>query len=114
MTKEGWYDYTVCEQMSNIGAEVQHFIDARNKYRNGAASKDNSGFYFQKAIEYIDIISGDPKNKKRVAELEDCKKELLALRAGIFSDEYILKYWDQYTDACAFSDQRDLRDPVKK
>ena len=106
MTKEGWFRYTICEQMSNIGAEVRNYIKARDSFREKKSGQDHSGFYFQKAMEYIGIIEEDPKNIHRIKELEDCKQELIALRAGVFSDAYILKYWDQYTEACAFREQR--------
>ena len=105
MTKEGWFKYSLSEQMSNIGAEVRHFIEARDNYAFGKSKEDYSDFYYNKAISYIDIIEGDPKNSKRIPELEDCKKELLLLKAGVYSDKYILDYWDQYTAACAFRKQ---------
>ena len=56
MTKEGWFKYTLSEQMSNIGAEVRHFIEARDNYRNGVSAEDYSDFYYNKAITYINII----------------------------------------------------------
>ncbi len=106
MTKEGWFQYTLSEQMSNIGAEVRHFTEARKNFRSGKTAEDYSDFYFNKAVSYIDIIEEDPKNARRTKELEDCKKELVLLKEGVFSDEYVLKYWDQYTAACAFRQQR--------
>ncbi len=108
MTKEGWFKYTLSEQMSNIGAEVHHFIEARDNYREGRSEEDYSEFYYNKAVSYIDIIEQDPKNSRRISELEDCKKELLLLKAGVYADQYILDYWDQYTAACAFRKQRQV------
>ena len=105
MTKEGWFKYTICEQMSNIAADVHHFIEARANFKNGTSSTDYSDFYFDKVISYINIIEEDPKNVRRIPELEDCKKELEYLKAGIFSEEYITSYWDQYTEACSFRTQ---------
>ena len=105
MTKEGWFRYTLSEQMSNIGAEVKHFIDNRAKFANGETEEDYSEFYYNKAIAYINIIEEDPKNIHRRQELEDCKEELKLLKAGIFSEQYVMHYWDQYTAACAFRAQ---------
>ncbi|MBR5971011.1 MAG: hypothetical protein IK016_11825 [Lachnospiraceae bacterium] len=106
MTKEGWFSYTILEQMSNIGADVKHFIDARANYKNGTVPEDHSDFYYGKVMEYIDIIKEDPKNRGRIPELEDCKKEMKLLQAGILADDYVMHYWDQYTAACAFRPQR--------
>ncbi len=107
MTKEGWFRYTICEQMSNIAAEVHHFIEARDRFANHTASEDYSGFYLDKALSYIDIIKEDPKNIHRIAELNDCKTELKLLAAGVLADGYITRYWDQYTDSCAYRAQHE-------
>ena len=106
MAKEMWYRYTLSEQMSNIGDEVKHFIDSRAKFARGETEQDYSEFYYNKAIEYINIIEEDPKNIHRKPELEDCKQELQLLKAGIYSEKYIMDYWDQYTAACAFRAQQ--------
>ena len=105
MTKEGWFRYTLSEQMSNIGAEVRHFIEARRDYSSGKSAEDYSDFYYNKALSYIDIIEEDPKNARRREELEDCKMELKLLKEDILSENYVIKYWDQYTDACSFRAQ---------
>lgn len=105
MTKEGWFKYTLPEQMSNIAAEVHNFINAGHRAAEEPGSEDYSDFYFNKAISYIDIIEEDPKNRNRIRELEDCKKELVLLKAGILSESYVTKYWGSYTDACAFKQQ---------
>ena len=106
MTKEGWFQYTIFEQMSNIGAEVHHFVEARSNYKSGKSTEDYSDFYFKKAIEYINIIEQDPKNVHRIREFEDCKQELVLLKANVYTEDYVLDYWDQYTAACAFRKQR--------
>lgn len=105
MTKEEWFRYTIFEQMSNIGAEVGRFIDARKRFQNGESSEDYSEFYYNKAISFLNIIEQDPKNQRRINELEDCKKELEYLKVGVYSDEYIRRYYEQYTAACAFRKQ---------
>ncbi|MBR6238248.1 MAG: hypothetical protein IKQ83_04285 [Lachnospiraceae bacterium] len=99
MTAEKWCELNIFEQMSNIAGEIKRYIDSRNSFARGETAKDYSGFYFDKAINLIDMTAKDPKNSRRLAEFEDDKEELRQLKEGEVSDEYIMDYWNQYTMA---------------
>ncbi len=99
MTSERWFELSIFEQMSNIAGEVKRFIDARDNYEKGETSKDYSDFYYEKAISLIDLTASDPKNSRRLPELEDDKDELRQLKERMVRPEYIMDYWDQYTMA---------------
>ena len=99
MTSERWNELNIFEQMSNIAGEVKRFIDARVNYERGETATDYSDFYYDKAISLIDMTAKDPKNIRRVPELEDDKDELRQLKDKKVTNEYIMDYWDQYTMA---------------
>ncbi|MCR4762962.1 MAG: hypothetical protein K5696_05485 [Lachnospiraceae bacterium] len=96
---ERWYRLSLFEQMSNIDGEIKRFLDARDSFVSGASKEDFSDFYFNKVLELIDRTESDPKNSRRISELEDEKEQLMLLKQGKVSDEYITRYWNSYTIA---------------
>ena len=99
MSKELWYSLGIKEQMSNIHGEVVRLIRARNNYRTGRSSQDHTDDYMKKIHELIAITNEDPKNSGRSRELLDEEKELHRWIDGEVDDQYILSYWEQYTNA---------------
>ncbi|MCR5390970.1 MAG: hypothetical protein K6E77_09475 [Lachnospiraceae bacterium] len=94
-----WYRLTLFEQMSNIDGEIKRYMDARDNYKSGVDKEDYSDFYFNKVLELIDRTESDPKNIRRIQELEDEKEQLRLHKEGKVSDEYITEYWNTYTKA---------------
>ena len=94
-----WYRLTLFEQMSNIDGEIKRYMDARDNYRSGIDKEDYSDFYFNKVLELIDRTESDPKNSRRIRELEDEKEQLRLHKEGKVSDKYITEYWNSYTKA---------------
>ncbi|OGD65764.1 hypothetical protein A2215_04700 [Candidatus Berkelbacteria bacterium RIFOXYA2_FULL_43_10] len=63
MTLEKWSRYRFCEQMANIGSEVERTIIWKKK------DEKYAGLAFERALELIDMTRLDPKNKSRLGEL---------------------------------------------
>ena len=99
MSKELWYSLGIKEQMSNIHGEVVRMVRARNNYTSGKASEDRSKSYLNKLHDLIIMTYEDPKNVQREQELVDEENELKRWMNKEVDDRYILRYWEQYTNA---------------
>lgn len=98
MTQETWNRLTILEQMSNIGGEVKRCVETRNSFLSGASGKDYSNGYLEKVCKLSNMTVNDPKNESRKQEIYDEIDEIKQFLSGNASDEYILRYWGQYTD----------------
>ena len=87
------------EQMSNIAGDVERLVSTKEKYDQGIAREDHSGFYLDKVRRLADMTVSDPKNTGRGPEILDEIREIERYRNAEVSKEYILRYWDQYTRA---------------
>ena len=94
-----WYKLSLFEQMSNIDGEIKRYMDARDSFKAGVDKEDYSEFYFNKVMDLISRTESDPKNCRRIRELEDEKEQFILLKEGKVSDEYIKDYWNSYTRA---------------
>lgn len=99
MTPEAWNKLDIREQMSNIHGEVVRLIRAGNNYKQGRSSEDYTGKYFDAIVRLIELTEKDPKNARRIPELESEKEEIRNWLEGGLTDDYILRYWDDYTRA---------------
>ena len=99
MTAEVWNKLDIKEQLSNIHGEVKRLIRARNNYRNGTAKEDHTASYIEKIKKLIFLTCTDPKNFRRERELLEEEDEILHWYNGEVDDDYIERYWKQYTDA---------------
>lgn len=99
MTQERWNRLSLFEQLSNIGGEVKRCLDSRDDYISHKSEKDYSRFYLNKARELVQITLNDPKNKGRGPELWDELYELEKYLELNGDRNYIMRYWDQYTEA---------------
>jgi hypothetical protein len=59
-----WHELSFFEQMANVGAEVGRTISWKNRNR-----PDYSQRAFERALELLDLTTGDPKNRGRLREL---------------------------------------------
>jgi len=59
-----WQDFSLIEQMANIGSEVERAIKWKEK-----GDKKNSHNAFTRALELFDLTVADLKNKKRLKEI---------------------------------------------
>lgn len=94
-----WNKLDIKEQMSNIHGEVKRLVRAKNNYKSGISSEDYSQSYISKIHDLIELTCSDPKNFKRQAELREEEGEINRWLGGEVDDKYILRYWEQYTNA---------------
>ena len=99
MDSERWNRLDIKEQMSNIHGEVKRLVRARNNYNSGVSSEDHSRTYVEKIHSLIELTCSDPKNVRRQAELREEEGEIGRWLTGEVDDRYILRYWEQYTNA---------------
>ena len=102
MTQETWNRLSFFEQMSNIDGDVERLIRAHRKYANGDCEVDNGLFYLDKIGKMIRMTLHSPSMASkgyRGIELFDEVEELKKYLAGEYDDEYIRKYWNEYTKA---------------
>ena len=90
-----WFAMPISMQIANVGSEVHRAIRWKNK---GDDQKKIS--FCKKAIEFLELIKTDPKNKHRKNELDFCIEELTDYFLGenIYhtSDEVLIKYYDAF------------------
>ena len=90
-----WYKMPVGMQLANVGSEVNRAITWKRK---GDAQR--SAGFCNKAIEYLEIMKTDEKNRNRTGELNFCIEELkdYFLGENIYNttDEMLKKYYDAF------------------
>ena len=99
--KIDWNSLSFFEQMDHIGSEVKRCCDTRNDFLNGRSDEDFSDFYFKKVQSLIEMTLNDPKNVNRSKELLDELNELHLMLTGVYDADYIMRYWNQFTNAVA-------------
>lgn len=73
LAKGRWYELSFCEQMANIGSEVERTISWKKK-----GQKAISQNAFWRALELIDFTLNDPKNNRFSLLKEVCRvREML-------------------------------------
>ena len=65
-----WRQFSLMEQLANIGSEVERTISWRNR------NLQNSRLAFERALELIDLTLADEKNAKRCKEITRCRELL--------------------------------------
>ena len=102
MTQNSWNKLSFFEQLSNIDGEVKRLVDEHEEFLRGNKSTDHADFYIDKVDKLIRMTAFDPKNKAkgyRTLELMDELDEIRDYLAGKESADYIIRYWNQYTNA---------------
>ena len=80
-----WYNMPVGMQLANVGSEVNRAITWKRK---GDAQR--SAGFCNKAIEYLEIMKTDEKNRNRIGELNFC--------IGVLKDYFLGEYIYNTTD----------------
>ena len=85
-----WFDFSIFEQMANIGAEVGRTIAWRQK------DKKASELAFDRTLELLDLTIKDIKNKKHLKEL--CRLREVLVDYFCFDNMYGSsdQYWNDY------------------
>ena len=93
--KVTWFAMPVSMQISNIGSEVSRAIRYKNKGDEAKATN-----FCNKAIEFLQLIEEDPKNKHRKGEFDFCIEELKDYFLGDneyhTNDMMLKKYYDAF------------------
>lgn len=86
-----WFNYSIFEQMANIGAEVGRAIKWKNK---GKKEFFLNAFY--RAVELIDLTIEDPKNKNYLKEILRIKELLGDYLIGNNQYKQTDSQWEKY------------------
>ncbi len=90
-----WFAMPIHEQLANVGSEVGRAISWKNR-----GNEQRKEGFCKKAIDFLELIKTDPKNKHRIGELNFCIEELRDYFLGNnmydATDEMIMKYYDAF------------------
>lgn len=75
--KDRWNDFSIHDQMANIGAEVGRAINWQNK-----GNKEMSRNALYRALELCDFTKADPSNRSKLKELCRMREVLVDYFAG--------------------------------
>lgn len=97
-----WFEFTLMEQLANVGADVDRAISWRNK-----GDKAYSEHAVERALELLDFTIADPKNKRRLKELLYVRSFVADYFFGInefgFTDEFWHNYFYDFNYAAAIA-----------
>lgn len=102
MTQKTWNRLSLFEQLSNVDGDVKRLVETHENYINGNSQDDFSQRYLENIIRLLRMTMLDPKNSVkgyRYVELFDEVEEIRRYLSGDVSGEYILNYWNEYTNA---------------
>lgn len=99
MTEAEWRNLPLMVKLSNIAGEVKRCTDCKLNFIQGISSKDYSEFYFDKAAALINKTFDNSKDLYRKKEFTDEMGELRRFLNGEVDQNYIMRYWDQFTKA---------------
>ena len=90
-----WFAMPIGVQISNVGSEVHRALRWK---KSGDEQKKNS-FCF-KAIEFLELMKQDSKNRHRIGESDCCIEELRDYFMGenIYNttEEQLIRYYDAF------------------
>lgn len=99
MTDDQWRRRPLMEKLSDIAGEVKRCTDCKLDFDQGISSEDYSEFYFNKASELIDRTFDNAADSYRKIEFTDELAELRRFLNGEVDQDYIMRYWNQFTEA---------------
>ncbi len=86
-----WGQFSLIEQMANIGSEVERAISWKKK-KNDSYSQ----MAFERCLELLTLTIADPKNKDRLKELTRLKEVLLDYFLGDNQYSSSEELWHRY------------------
>lgn len=86
-----WFEFSLMEQLANVGSEVERAILWKNKNNNGY-----SRMAFERALELLDLTIADSKNKFRLKEILRARE--LLVDYFLFDNKYFSsdELWRNY------------------
>jgi hypothetical protein len=98
LAKGRWFEFSLVEQLANIGSEVERVISWKNKN-----NPQYSRMAFERALELLGLTIDDPKNKLRLKE----PTRLYELLVDYFAGDNLYgssdKLWHNYFLAFAYA-----------
>jgi hypothetical protein len=85
-----WQDFTLIEQLANIGSEIGRTISWRTSHYGKPREA------FERALELIDLTIADPKNKSRLSEICRVREALNDWFFGINAYNTTDEQWQNY------------------
>lgn len=89
--EERWTDFSLLEQMANIGAEVGRAIKWKDK-----GNKEMSTNALYRGLKLIDLTVNDKKNKKSLKEILRVREALVDFVIGENIYKSSDKIWEKY------------------
>jgi hypothetical protein len=93
-----WSEFSLVEQLANVGSEVERAINWRNK-----GHMQYSRLAFERALELLSLTIDDPKNKFRLKEPTRLYELLVDYFAGDNSFGSSDELWHNYFLAFAYA-----------
>ncbi len=89
--QERWHQFSLAEQLANVGTDVERAIRWKEK-----ENADFSQKAFERSLELLDFTIADPKNKKSLRELCRVREALVDFFA--YNNEYqsTSESWQKY------------------
>ncbi|MFH0876655.1 MAG: hypothetical protein V1863_00340 [Candidatus Omnitrophota bacterium] len=98
LAKGRWFEFSLVEQLANVGSEVERTINWRNK-----GNHQYSRLAFERALELLSLTIDDPKNKARLKEPTRLYELLVDYFAGDNLYASSDKLWRNYFLAFAYA-----------
>ncbi len=102
LAKEGWFQLSLCEQLGNIGSEVNRALRWKDKDSNNFEGAVN------RTLELFDLTLTDPRWKKRLREIARARELFCDAICGGKEYKSSLKDLDRYFFYYAFCARRDM------
>ena len=94
-TTVNWFAMPISIQISNVGSEVHRALNWKKR-----GNRQREIAFCEKAIEFLNIIKQDPKNKHRIGEIDACIEELRDFFLGSndyhTTEEALIRYYDAF------------------
>ncbi len=90
LAKERWFQLSLCEQLGNIGSEVNRVLRWKDKDQNNFESA------IARALELFDLTLKDPRWKKRLKEIARARELFCDAITGGKEYKSSLKDLDRY------------------
>ena len=94
MSKDRWEQMSICEQMMNIGGELERAVSWKNKN-----DVEKMHHFLEKAREWMGLTMADPKNRGCLGELVIVQEEYedyFGENHWNNRDDTLMKYWNSF------------------
>ena len=86
-----WAEFSLMEQLANIGSEVERTLNWRRK-NNGELSRKA----LERALELLDLTIADPRHRRRLRELTRTREAMLDYFLGDNLFQSSERAWQKY------------------